>query len=448
MIKRLSYILSRHVRRSIEYIQIHPQLTFILVLIFILPLIFLYSGQQFLEAGRDNQDRLQKDRIGLLHDAFVSVVRSASSTGRVQAELTAITSANPDLSKFRLIELTGPKAQVVAAKDDALIGTEVAEPEAYRRVALQLGDSLIFPIQTNDGRVWQTFHSFLDEESAYILFVELSLQQVDAVFAARERDAYFSLAFVYLVVMVLAYWHIRLTDYQHLYHQAAEANRMKDMFTNMVAHELRTPLTAIRGYASLIRESDSTTSDNQTHAHRIETASERLVAIVNDLLDVARLQSGKLSLQPTEVNVATLIQDTVAELTPVAAKKDLTLTHYVPTTTCTVTADQRRLQQVLINLISNSIKYTTTGTIEVYLEEKPHEVEVRVKDTGMGLSAEDREQLFAPFFRASGSEMQEITGTGLGMWITKQMVELMGGSIAVESIKDVGTHVVLHLPKS
>jgi signal transduction histidine kinase len=98
--------------------------------------------------------------------------------------------------------------------------------------------------------------------------------------------------------------------------------------------------------------------------------------------------------------------------------------------------------------VSNAIKYTQNGAIELSIEEKSAYIEVRVKDTGMGISAEDQKKLFAPFFRVANEDVSKITGTGLGMWITKQLIELMGATIGVESIKGVGTHIVISIPKA
>jgi signal transduction histidine kinase len=109
--------------------------------------------------------------------------------------------------------------------------------------------------------------------------------------------------------------------------------------------------------------------------------------------------------------------------------------------------DGKRLHQALTNLVSNAIKYTNKGTISLSLDDKYAYVEIRVKDTGMGISSDDQKKIFAPFFRVENEDVSKITGTGLGMWITKELIELMGATIGVESIKGVGTHVVITLPK-
>ena len=226
------------------------------------------------------------------------------------------------------------------------------------------------------------------------------------------------------------------------------ANEMKDLFTNMIAHELRAPLTAMRGYASMIMEKMDISHEVKLSATRIEQSASRLSLIVTDLLDVARIQSGKLSMRSERVNITEVINSVIDAMRIVAQEKHITIESDTRVAPTYIQGDEKRLYQAFINLVSNAVKYTKAGAITVSLEERTDRVEVRVKDTGVGMSAEHQKQLFAPFFRIENTETEGTVGTGLGMWITKQLVELMNGSIAVESIKGVGTHVVVTLPKS
>jgi signal transduction histidine kinase len=187
---------------------------------------------------------------------------------------------------------------------------------------------------------------------------------------------------------------------------------------------------------------------SREQSHRIADSAERLILIVNDLLDVARIQSGKLSLNLSQAPVSAIVANVIADMQVVASKKGTSLQVQPQGTQYEAYGDANRLQQALINIVSNAIKYTEKGNIQVVLQETRTKIVIRVQDTGMGISSEDQKELFAPFFRVAGETMSTITGTGLGMWITKQFIEMMGGSIGVESIKGVGTHVVVTLPKN
>ena len=435
-------------QHALKYIKEHPQMLFVLILLIIIPLMFLYSGQQFLDVGRQNQDRLQKDRIGLMQDTFASILYSSNFSGEIiQKEIVRIADSNPDITDLKIIKLTGRDMQHLAALDTELIGTTEEYVELYRNAAVRLDESLIFEVFSNEGRVWMTNRALQAEDgSYYFIYTEVSLQAIDNSFKRGERDALYSLLFVYMFILALAYWHIRLTDYRYLYIKVQKANEMKDLFTNMIAHELRAPLTAIRGYSSMLIES-ATDAEQQKNATRVKESSERLLAIVNDLLDVARIQSGQLSVDLESFDASEVVIAVIDELHVSAVEKRIELKHTGTVESAVVAGDRKRLHQAITNLVSNAIKYTKDGVIELTVEEKYNVVEIRVKDTGMGISAEDQKKLFAPFFRVQNDDVSQITGTGLGMWITKQLIELMEAKIGVESIKGVGTHVVIKLPK-
>jgi len=436
------------IQGGVTYIKEHPQVLFILVLLLVMPLLFLYSGQQFLDVGRENQDRLQKDRIGLMQDVFGSMLNVSNfDVQELQPEIERIATLNPDITDFKIVRLEGEDFMIKAALATSTIGVAEEYIELYRNAVVRLDESLIFEAFSPEGRVWLTYRAMQDPEGQYyFIYTQVSLQAIDALFTSREHGALYSLGFVYIFFLLLAFWHVRMTDYRFLYTKAQKANAMKDLFTNMIAHELRAPLTAIRGYASMLDEKTQNPEEKK-YAGRIKDSSERLLAIVNDLLDVARIQSGKLSVENQETDISKVIIAVTDELRISADEKDITLTYVNDGSEHMVTADPKRLHQALTNLVSNAIKYTKQGTIEFSVEEKRSKVELRVKDTGMGISSDDQKKLFAPFFRVQSDDVSKITGTGLGMWITKQLIELMGGRINVESIRGVGTHVVVTLEK-
>jgi len=438
------------IRDGVGYIREHPQLLLTLLLIAVIPCAFLITAEQFLRAAQENQERAQKDRIGLMHDVFASLVTAADVDREIIAEeIRTIAAVNPDIRKFRIARDDGAQIVPIAALDEDHVGEPEDAVSAYRLADVTAPESVINEYYTSGERRWQAFRLIRgpNEEKLYI-FTETSLAGTDAVVAARVREAYYWLFGLLAVVMLLTLRHVRLIDYGHLYRRAREANEMKDLFTNMIAHELRAPLTAMRGYASMIAENSEAPRDVREQGERIQTSAERLVLIINDLLDVARIQSGKLSVTKKQVDVAAVVSAVAEELKSTAMDKGVTLTTTGIGSSQMVVGDEKRLHQALTNVVSNAIKYTDEGSIEIALTAKRDRVELRVKDTGMGISADDQEKLFAPFFRASGADVSKITGTGLGMWITKQLIELMGASIGVESIKGVGTHVVITLPKN
>jgi signal transduction histidine kinase len=297
-------------------------------------------------------------------------------------------------------------------------------------------------------RYWQSYRLVRDEGGdVHYIFVETSLAHIDGLFASRIVTAYYWLFGILAVVLLLILRHVRLIDYGYLYRETKRAYEMQDLFTNMMAHELRAPLTAVKGYASLIEENQGAPLESRSQAEKIRDSAERLLLIVNDLLDVARIHGGKLQVKNERTEVKKVIAGVIDAMQPSAKEKNITLGGEGVLPEVWIQIDGRRFHQALTNLVSNAIKYTKAGAITIALEERRDRIEIRVKDTGMGISAEDQKNLFAPFFRVESEEVDRIVGTGLGMWTTKQLIEIMHGSIAVESIRGVGTHIVVIFPK-
>ncbi len=438
------------IARGVSFIRKHPQLLMTIVLMIVIPIAFLVSGQQFLNAARSNQERLEMDRVGIMHDLFSPYLRAVDfDPARIQSEIERIARQNTDVTEFAVAVEDGQDVRIIASLDTEEIDTVAVNPQVYRIANTNPNQAIIIPYAKHGVRYWQSFKLVRDgEESDYYIFIETSLEKIDTLFASRIMKAYYWLVVILGIILFLLIRHVRLIDYAYLYQETRRANEMKDLFTNMIAHELRAPLTAMRGYASLIRESNNSDDGIKKHAGEIESASQRLLIIVNDLLDVARIQSGKLTTESKEVHVSGLVRSVVESLYPTAEEKHIQLTIEDVEGNMKVLGDEKRLYQALTNVVNNAIKYTKEGSIAVSLQTMSDRLEIRVKDTGMGISSENQKRLFAPFFRAEGGDMESITGTGLGMWITKQLVELMGGSIGIESIKGVGTHVVITLPRS
>jgi signal transduction histidine kinase len=225
---------------------------------------------------------------------------------------------------------------------------------------------------------------------------------------------------------------------------------MKDDFISMASHELRAPIAAIRGYISLFLDDAFGKLDDKARQVMNTTMalSTHLSVLVDDLLEVSRLEQGRMKMDLELLSVEPLIAEIVDLLKNEAAKKNLAFEFRKPATELPrISADKSRLKQVLINLCSNAIKYTPSGSVTVTADLKEGDmVEVRVMDTGLGMSSEAREKLFQKFYRVRTNDTATIPGTGLGLWITKQIVELMRGKIFCDSIERVGTQMSVLFP--
>ncbi len=219
------------------------------------------------------------------------------------------------------------------------------------------------------------------------------------------------------------------------YTREAEIDRMKSDFVSIVSHELRTPLTSIKGYLDLVLmgASGPVTKQMTSFLSIARDNTERLNEMVADLLDISRIESGKVELDVQVVDVSQIIKQTAESLRREFKERDLTLTLDIPPELPEIFGDPGRIAQVFINLLSNAFKYTKEGGATVRAQVRRKVLQIDVQDTGVGILQADQDKLFTRFFRAEDAAVRQQPGTGLGLNITKSIVELHGGEIWVAS---------------
>lgn len=236
----------------------------------------------------------------------------------------------------------------------------------------------------------------------------------------------------------------REDDLRRARDQAVAATRAKDEFISRISHELRTPLTAVLGFGELLQYEDLST-ENRDSVDRIVRAGRHLLNLINDLLDIGRIETGYLSLTFQPVVLADEVHEVVAILGPMAEEQRVQVTAELGD--LAALADRQRLQQVLLNLVSNAIKYNREGgQVVVTGSERPGDlVRLEVRDTGVGIPTEARDRLFVPFERL-GAEGSGVPGTGVGLALSKALTEAMHGIIGVESTQGQGSTFWIELP--
>ena len=432
---------------GLAVLRTNSRLLFVALLIFVFPLLFVFIAQNFFDAAYTNIQTSEKRRVGILQDALALLVENQASTSieSLHTFSEEQQKQNPDITEIKIVQKTTEGYLIRDSLEKNSIGTLDQDVVLYQSSAVP-GQSLIFEYSEGGERKWRVVRSANGRDStAYFVVTMHTFKTIDSVMAARRQESYFGLTAIFIFLFALAYWFSRQIDWQKKYLRMQSKMDDRDLFTNMIAHEFRTPLTAINGYNSFLAESTNLSLDEKGYVNVIQTSTARLLALVNDFLEVARIQSGKMELEKTSTDIQVIITGVVDVLKPMAVEKGLMLFYKPLAVPVMYKTDSKRLHQALQNIVSNSLKYTEKGSVEIATEITPLTVTIRIKDTGMGIGADDQHKLFAPFSRVGGVEKTTTTGTGLGMWITKQLIELLGGTIAVESIKGVGTHVVIAL---
>jgi signal transduction histidine kinase/ActR/RegA family two-component response regulator len=235
-------------------------------------------------------------------------------------------------------------------------------------------------------------------------------------------------------------------------HAAEDANRAKSTFLANMSHELRTPLNAIIGYSEMLEEEtrDSGKIENVQDLKKIQTAGKHLLSLINDVLDLSKIEAGKMGLHLETFEVSQVIEEMVTTLQPAAAKNANSIHVHLAENLGVMKADITKVRQILFNLLSNACKFTDHGTISVDVDqikvEKKDWIQFRVSDTGIGISAKQKENLFHEFAQADASIARKYGGTGLGLAITHRFVQLMKGQINVESEPGRGAIFTVQLP--
>lgn len=228
--------------------------------------------------------------------------------------------------------------------------------------------------------------------------------------------------------------------------QLLDANRHKDRFLANMSHELRTPLNSIIGFSDLIVSKSKGNDKICSYAERILSAGNHLLELISGLLDVAKADAGVLKPVITEFDLSSVLNSTCALLLPQAKAKNLSFTWKTPET-CIVESDEKFVRQIIINLLNNAIKFTHEGYISLYLDVENDNCLIAVSDTGIGMTEDEQKEIFKDFHRLESGLTSNYDGVGLGLTLSKRLVEQIGGQITVKSEKGKGSVFMVKMPK-
>ena len=228
-----------------------------------------------------------------------------------------------------------------------------------------------------------------------------------------------------------------------------QLDKIKDEFISMASHQLRTPLTSVKGYISMVIEGDAgkITNSQRQLLNEAFMSSERMVHLINDFLNVSRIQTGKFIIDKSSVDLSKLVEEEIDSLRPNATARTLKFVYKPPKHFPKVDVDEGKMRQVVMNFADNAIYYShENSTIDVKLSIEGDEVLFTVKDTGIGVPINEREQLFSKFYRASNARVQRPDGTGVGIYLAKKVIDALGGKVVFESVEGKGSTFGFRLP--
>jgi len=278
----------------------------------------------------------------------------------------------------------------------------------------------------------------------------MSLRSIDLLVLRTVRNSYIILISAILLSLFLIIHHTQLFKYPILLKKLQEIDRMKDEFLRMALHELQSPIVNIRGYIESLREeiTDLATEEQKEYLSRVSLSAKNLSDLIYDMLEVSRIEQGRLDFTPQKISPQKIIDELIKEFTPKANAKGLKLIFQPKEEPYLINVNPHRFKQILTNLIENAIKYTKKGEIEIstWYSEVKKKYFIAIRDTGLGISAEAQKRLFEKFYRVKTRETAVIPGTGLGLWICKEICQRMGGEILLESMEGVGSKFIIFFP--
>jgi len=437
------------------------QLIYGVTLIILIPLLMVFNAVFIIKSYNGSIDVILQRHALTVGRSVSKIINGQMSLSDIQESINALVEDNSEIIDVAVLDSDGNNFKVVASSDSDKIGL-LTESYYYRLAAMQpLGDGLATASKNlssyNEEDIFaQSDENFwlvampINVETKRLLSIKLSSEVVVQLTKYNQTISTYILILAIVLVVLFLFIAVRLWNYVFLYRKSKELDKLKNEFISMASHELRTPVTGIRGYSEMILDGSfgKLNPKMKSSIGIIKSASDRLSTLVEDLLDVSRIEQNRIQLDLHNENIFVTVKEVVGELEVQADKKGLKLILNSKEDLPLIDVDLARLKQILINLVGNSIKYTEKGEVEVIIEEKEktNQLEIKIKDTGIGMSAKAKERLFEKFYRIKSDKTKDITGTGLGLWITKQLVELMKGSINVDSIEEVGTQVTIVFP--
>ncbi len=335
------------------------------------------------------------------------------------ADATGVGNLGASLTRVR--ELLVPDAMAVQQYD---IRRPESEGGAWE---VRYWSPVNSPVLGSDGRLAYIIHR-VEDVSEFVRLSEHEVEREQATAELRQRTSQ-------MEVEVLR----RSRQLQLLNDELRAASDAKNEFLSRVSHELRTPLTGVLGFGELLAASDLD-DEQSAWVRTILTSGRHLLALLNDVLDIARIEEGQLSLSVEPVSIERLLHDTLSIMEPVASTHQITLRPVRGTVDHRyVSADQQRLRQVMLNLLSNAVKYNRPGgTVDITISDDDGSIRLAVTDTGRGMTPAQVAKIFTPFERLDAA-LDGVEGTGLGLALSRQLVETMGGRLGVASTPDVGS---------
>ncbi len=432
------------------------QLFFLVALAVLIPTVLFFNTYYNVEALKSIIQRVMEEKAVSIENLIGASCQDIfNNPQQLQDRISQIVQNSSEINKVEvLIPIQNNSFKVIASSEKSSVGRQVSN--LHYQIPWSRSEAIKYHNSIEEPLDWQIVSPIYNQKNQKIGLVEmdLSFAQVEQAVNNGIKYSYFFLLISIILVFLLFGTNNKIYREVILAQKIKEIDKMKDEFISMASHELRTPITVIKDYLEEIIKGNfgQINKEIQEPLQIVLTSSNRLSELIEDLLNVSRIEQGRIKINLVPIDIVPFVKNVIDQMKIHADKKNLKLVYQTPSETNIkippILADPDRLKQILINLIGNAIKYTFEGRVAVSIKYLIQDklIEIKVSDTGIGMSAKDQEKLFEKFYRIRNKKTSDISGTGLGLWITKQLVELMSGRILVSSIEGRGSEFSLYFP--
>jgi signal transduction histidine kinase len=432
---------------KISKIKKHPQLFWTLFIACIITVSFIFVAQQFISLAQDSQERLINVRIESIQNSLFDFIElDKLQKEKLNESIVNFMNQNETILELNFYIKEGSEFIVFASSKSDLLETRKAELSPAEIYALNNPEnSYTVKVSKSNNDIYQTYRAIKKDGQVFgLMETVMTLSQADLVLEQKIRNSIILTILILITIILLFFKHSKLIGYISLYEKLKEVEALKDDFISTGSQALYTPLATMRGYSEFLLEASDIPKEYKQYVERIDASSKQLALLVKDMLDVTRIEQDRIKFNFEKILIPDFIESLRKDLTFLVEQKGLqyvfeskSLTH------SSGMLDKNAFKQILLNIVGNAAKYTQKGEVKVSLSNESEKIQIRISDTGIGISEQEKKNLFEKFYRIKNDQTKDVEGMGLGLWLTKQLVEKMEGSIWIESIKDSGTQITI-----
>jgi signal transduction histidine kinase len=438
-------------RDIFSFIKTYPAILYSFALILFLPLFLYFSVFYVASKFQKNVDLILQTEALFLSQSLSTFSQDFISEPEIlQEKIFQIQKENPKVKQIRILVKENEDFRILASGKGEEIGAILQDPSLILSWSQGQSIATLSSDPQTKERFWKIVTPIGKEKKLGLISLALSLKETDEIISDIIFKTFFLILFGILVSLILIFQHTSLFGYVELTQKLKQIDKAKDEFIRMATHELEAPVVNIRNYLWEIKEQlkEKISKEEIEYLERAEISAINLSHLIEDILEVSRIEQGRVDFTPKLIDPVNEIKQIVSEFLPRAKEKNLSLLFEEPKEKVELYLNPLRFREIVSNLLSNAVKYTFKGyvKIEAKVDFSRKRYYIFVRDTGIGISAEAQQKIFQKFFREKKRETADVPGTGLGLWISRELARKMGGDILFESIEGQGSNFIVYFP--